>query len=319
MPEAARIAPEVADHLTLGVQLRQGTAKLARAGIEDAGNDARRLLAAVLGLSAAQVLSRPEHHLGPDQAERFDRAIARRRDREPVARILGARDFYGRSFAISPATLDPRPDSETLIEAALEFVGREGWLEEPIRLLDVGTGSGCLLLTLLGELPNATGIGTDISAAALDVARGNAHRLGLARRAEWRLADALEGIDGPFDVLVCNPPYIRSGDIARLAPEVKHFDPLLALDGGADGLRFFRSVSAGIRHVIPNGWTVLEVGARSGRRRCGPPCLGGSRTEPRRARVQTGCHRQATLCCGENTELSIYPQSPWILSPSAIG
>jgi release factor glutamine methyltransferase len=260
MPEAAPLANHAPDHLTLGAQLRHATAELGRSGIEDAGNDARRLLAAVLGLSAAQMLSRPEQLLSPQQAERFGRAIARRRGHEPVARIIGARDFYGRSFTISPATLDPRPDSETLIEAALEFAAREGWLEQPIRLLDVGTGSGCLLLTLLSELPNAVGVGTDISAAALDVARHNAHRLGLADRAEWRVADALEGIDGPFDILVCNPPYVRSGDIARLAPEVKGFDPLSALDGGDDGLRFFRNVSASIRSVIPEGWAVLEVG-----------------------------------------------------------
>ena len=152
----------------------------------------------MLGLSAAQVLSQPERRLSPEQVERLDRCIARRRNREPVSRILGEREFYGRSFAISPATLDPRPDSETLIEAALERARREGWLAAPLRILDVGTGSGCLLLTLLCELPNAVGVGTDISEAALEVARDNARRLGVEHRAQWLMRDALEDIGESF-------------------------------------------------------------------------------------------------------------------------
>src|SRR5256885_251007 len=161
---------------TLGAALRQATAGLRRAGIEGPGDDARRLLAAVLSLSAAQLLARPERPLSVEEIARLDRCIARRVTREPVSRILGTRDFYGRSFAISPATLDPRPDSETLIAAVLELAAAEGWLARPLRLLDVGTGSGCLLLTLLAELPGAAGVGTDTSVAALNVARANAQR-----------------------------------------------------------------------------------------------------------------------------------------------
>jgi release factor glutamine methyltransferase len=224
---------------TLGAALRQATADLQGAGIDDPGNDARRLLAAVLGLSGAQVLSQPERSLEPEPAERLGRCVARRRNREPVSRILGMRDFYGRSFAISPATLDPRPDSETLIEATLGFARREGWLSAPLRVLDIGTGSGCLLLTLLCELPNAVGVGTDISEAALEIARNNARRLGLERRAQWLVRDALEGGGDHFQMLVSNPPYVRSDDIARLEPEVRCFDPWSALDGGDDGLHFF--------------------------------------------------------------------------------
>src|SRR5207244_13604925 len=138
--------------------------------------------------------------------------VQRRCAREPVSRILGSREFYGRSVALSPATLDPRPDSETLIEAALAFVDAKGWRDRPLRILDVGTGSGCLLLTLLAELPGALGIGTDTSLPALAVARANASRLGVARRAQWLAADALEAIRGRFDILICNPPYIRSGE-----------------------------------------------------------------------------------------------------------
>ena len=246
--------------LTLGAALQQATADLRRAGVEGAGDDARRLLAAALGLSTAQILARPERTLSPEEAESVGRCVARRVAREPVSRILGVRDFYGRSFAISPATLDPRPDSETLIAAVLELAASEGWLARPLRLLDVGTGSGCLLLTLLAELPGAAGVGTDTSVAALNVARANAQRLGLTDRAQWLAADALEAIRGEFDILISNPPYIPTRDIAGLDPEVRLYDPPSALDGGADGLRFFHRLLARMRHVVVDGWTVLEVG-----------------------------------------------------------
>jgi release factor glutamine methyltransferase len=247
-------------HLTLGAALRQATALLRRAGVESAGDDARRLLAAILGLAAAEILARPERPLSPEEAESVGRCIARRVAREPVSRIVGERDFYGQSFAISPATLDPRPDSETLIGAALELTASEGWLARPLRILDVGTGSGCLLLTLLAELPGALGIGTDISVAALDVARANARQLGMAHRAQWLAGDALEAVRGQFDILISNPPYIRTGQIAGLEPEVRCYDPALALDGGEDGLRFFHRLVAGMGNVVVDGWVVLEVG-----------------------------------------------------------
>src|SRR2546421_7880348 len=242
--------------LTLGAALRQATAQLRRAGVENAGDDARRLLGAVLALSAAQVLARPERTLSPEEAERVGRCVARRVAREPVSRILGKRDFYGRSFAISPATLDPRPDSETLVAAVLELAA-EGWLARPLRLLDVGTGSGCLLLTLLAELPDAAGVGTDTSIAALDVARANAQRLGVADRAQWLAADTLEAIRGKFDILISNPPYIPTHEMARLDPEVRDYDPPSALDGGADGLRFFHRLLARMGDIVVDGWTVL--------------------------------------------------------------
>jgi release factor glutamine methyltransferase len=246
--------------LRLGAALRQATADLRRAGVESAGDDARRLLAAVLGLSAAQVLARPERPLSPEEAKSVGRCVARRVAREPISRILGERGFYGRSFAISPATLDPRPDSETLIVAALELVATEGWLARPLRILDVGTGSGCLLLTLLAELPGAMGVGTDTSVAALDVARANARLLGVAHRAQWLAVDALEAVRGKFDILISNPPYIRTGEIAGLDPEVRCYDPASALDGGEDGLRFFHRLVASMGDVVVDGWTVLEVG-----------------------------------------------------------
>jgi release factor glutamine methyltransferase len=240
--------------------LATATRTLRRAGIEDAGNDARRLLSAALGLSAARLLGSPEMPLGAEPATTFARYLARRSGREPVSRILGEREFYGRTFTVSPATLDPRPDSETLIEVALGLVDKAGLRTAPLRILDVGTGSGCLLATLLCELPNATGIGTDISSAALQTASDNAQRLGVCARAEWIIADALEGIDGPFDLLVCNPPYIRSADIAGLEPEVRNFDPLPALDGGSDGLAIYRRMVSRLPIVVSNGWAVFEVG-----------------------------------------------------------
>ena len=134
----------------------------------------------------------------------------------------------------------------------------EGW-ERP-RILDVGTGSGCLLLTLLCELESASGTGTDISAEALDVARGNARRLGVAQRASWLRADLLETVRGPFHMLVTNPPYVRSSEIERLEAEVRNFDPRVALDGGADGFAIYRRLAAGVAGVVPHGWVVMEVG-----------------------------------------------------------
>lgn len=245
---------------TLRTALQVATAELQRGGIDNAGNDARRLAAAVLGLTAAQVLGQPERPLSRQEAERLCACVARRRVHEPVSRILGEREFYGRPFVITPATLDPRPDSETLIKAALELVREERWGERPLRLLDVGTGSGCLLLTLLAELPHASGVGTDIGGAALDVARGNARRLGLQQRSDWLVADALDGIAGPFDLLISNPPYIPTQEIRQLEPEVRDFDPHPALDGGEDGLQIFRRLAAGFANVVTNGWMVLEVG-----------------------------------------------------------
>jgi len=249
-----------AAQVRLGEALRRATADLYRAGIEGAGNDARRLLSAALGWSAAQVLARPERPLSAAQIESFGRFIARRIAREPVSRILGEREFYGRTFGISPATLDPRADSETLIDAALALVALEGWQAQPVRMLDVGTGSGCLLLTLLAELPAALGFGTDVSVAALKVARANAERLGLARRAHWLCGDVLEALRGPFHILIANPPYIPRRQIAQVEPEVRDHDPALALDGGEDGLNFFRRLIAKAGEVVADGWLVLETG-----------------------------------------------------------
>ncbi len=252
------MSPEVP--ATLGEAARAAQRSVAAAGVEDAGRDARLLVAAVAGCSTADIIAHPERLLSDAVRERLASMLERRRASEPVSRILGEREFYGRRFALSPATLDPRPDSETLIEAALGIADREGWRGKPIRILDIGTGTGCLLLTLLAELPMSTGLGTDISGEALATAGENAEALGLADRAAFELHDVFDGIAGSFDLIVSNPPYIASGEIAGLGREVREYDPRAALDGGADGLDIYREIAAGLDHIL-RGWVVLEVGA----------------------------------------------------------
>jgi release factor glutamine methyltransferase len=253
-------APDASAPPTLGEAVRAAALRLRQAGIAGAGDDARRLASAVLGLAAAQLLSAPERRLTRAEAGALACAVTRRAQREPVSRILGAREFYGRSFALSPATLDPRADSETLVAATLELVREEGRLSAPLRIVDVGTGTGCLLLTLLLELTQATGVGTDISVPALATARRNARALGIAQRCAWVAADALAALTGSFDVLVCNPPYVRSAEIPLLDPEVARYDPQAALDGGSDGLALYRRLAGALAGIVPDGWVVFEVG-----------------------------------------------------------
>lgn len=246
---------------TVGSTVGDLTKQLARAGIEGAGGDVRRLVAGALGVSGADLLRAPERVLTDAELKLLQTYVDRRQLREPVSRILGVRDFYGRSFAVSSATLDPRPDSETVIATALEIAREEDWMSQPLRILDVGTGSGCLLLTLLCELPQATGLGTDISEAALTTAAHNARRLGLEQRVAWHPADGVESVTGPFHMLVANPPYVRTADLDGLEPEVRDFDPIEALDGGPDGLAIYRRLARRMADVVAApGWVVLEVG-----------------------------------------------------------
>jgi release factor glutamine methyltransferase len=246
--------------VTVRSAITELTRQLVAAGIEEAGSDARRLVAAALDATAEDLLRAPERELGPGEARRLESYLDRRRVREPVSRIVGEREFFGRTFAVSPATLDPRPDTETVVGAALEVIRHEGWVSRPLRILDVGTGSGCLLLTLLCELPQATGLGTDIGEAALAVAQHNASHLGVEGRVAWQVADALETVSGPFHILVANPPYVRTEDISSLEPEVRNFDPISALDGGPDGLAIYRRLIERISATVPAGWVLLEVG-----------------------------------------------------------
>jgi len=245
----------------LRLLLRDASRHLAQAGVDTPERDVRLLAAAAIGCSAADLITRPDRIVELAAIRRLAEFIQRRALREPVSRILGARGFFGREFALSSATLDPRPDSEVLIEAVLAFVDSKSWRNRPLRILDVGTGSGCLLVTLLAELRLATGLGTDISTAALDTAASNARRLGVSDRAAFRTAAGLEGIAGPFDILICNPPYIAGGDIPGLEPEVRDFDPRAALDGGPDGLLVYRQIIPAIGQVVPSGFAALEIGA----------------------------------------------------------
>lgn len=256
------IAPFVAA-TTRAAALASLRRSFAEAGLDTPDLDARCLLCGILGIDAAKLITGADVPLG-DAADRLADARRRRLAHEPVSRILGWREFYGRRFEVTPATLDPRPDSETLIDAVLSYVRANGGVDRYWRILDVGTGTGCLLLTLLAELPNAAGVGIDISEAALAVAARNAGQLGLARRAELRRGDALENLAGTFDILVSNPPYIPTRDLGILSAEVRDYDPHLALDGGPDGLVFYRRMIGGLGKVFTNGFAAFEIGHDQG-------------------------------------------------------
>ena len=232
----------------------------AAAHLETPEIDARFLVQGILNLDAAALFTSPDRVAG-DFAEALSAAAARRLAGEPVSRILGQSDFYGRAFKITPDVLDPRPDTETLINAVLEIAKLKNWHPRPVGIVDVGTGSGAILVTLLAELPQATGVGTDVSAAALDVARHNAERHGVAARAVFVQTSALKGVGQPIDLVVSNPPYITSAEIGGLGPDVRNYDPRLALDGGADGLKIYRELAKDISSITGNIVIVLEVGA----------------------------------------------------------
>lgn len=235
--------------------LAAAASRLAAAGIEQPLREARLLLGHALGWDQETLLRRRDECV---EMSFFTALLARRLTHEPLARIVGQREFWGLAFGLSPATLVPRPDSETLIEAALAaFPCREAVR----RVLDLGTGSGCLLLAALSEFPSASGLGIDRSASACRCAARNATALGFGARAAFLCADWATAISGRFDLVLCNPPYIKAGEIAGLASEVARFDPPLALDGGEDGLAAYRAVFAALPAVLtPQGAAILELG-----------------------------------------------------------
>lgn len=243
---------------TLRQLVDQAARRLAASGIERARAEARLLVGHAMGLSLENVLARDSDIVDTAAEAKIAALVARRLRREPMAQILGWREFYGRRFRVSRDVLTPRPDSETLVEAALARLRmRDGQL----RLLELGVGSGCLLLTLLAELPRAIGLGIDISSAALEMAKSNAQMLDVTGRAELRLGDWSASVRGRFDALIANPPYIVSDDIAGLEPEVAQYEPSLALDGGPDGLVFYRRLIGDLdRLVETDGFVALEVG-----------------------------------------------------------
>jgi release factor glutamine methyltransferase len=238
--------------------LAAGAARLAAAGVPDPGRDARRLMAAALGVAPDRVTLAMGEELPAAAAAAFERMLGERARARPVAQITGRRAFWGRGFAVTGAVLDPRPETETLV--ALALAGAPA-----ARVLDLGTGSGAILVTLLAEWPEARGVGTDVDAAALAVAAENAVRHGVAGRAAFRVADWLEGVEGRFDLVVANPPYIPAGEVAGLAADVRDWEPRHALTAGPTGLEAYRRIAAGLGRVLaPGGRALFEVGAGQG-------------------------------------------------------
>jgi release factor glutamine methyltransferase len=258
LPPAADPRAGVGLEARLGGVLDETAAALAAAGFDAPRRRARRLLAAALRLSATEVFAHPERPLSqPERAGAAD-ALARMQAGEPLSRIAGTREFWGLEFALSADTLDPRPESETIVEAVLARLPQR---DRRCRFLDLGTGSGCLLLALLSEYRHASGVGCDISPAAALTARHNAERLGLGARASFLAGDWAAAIAGAFDVVVANPPYIATAAIADLPPEVGEYDPIRALDGGADGLSAYRRIVVDLpRLLAPEAIFAAEIG-----------------------------------------------------------
>lgn len=234
-------------------------ARLREAGIETPELDARILTGAVLDLDLTGLVSAADRQLSRMQAVRLNELTVRRLEGWPVARLVGTKEFWGLPLTLSDATLVPRPDTETVVEAALELIGANR--DRPLRLADLGTGSGAILLALLSELPNAYGVGTDIAIGALATAAANARRLGFSSRAAFVVSDYAAALGGGFDLIVSNPPYIASDEIDGLAPEVRYHDPHRALDGGEDGLDAYRRlVPEAASRLRPSGALIVEVG-----------------------------------------------------------
>lgn len=230
------------------------------AGLESPALDARLLAGGVTALDLTGLTIYGDRLLTPDEARCLSDFANRRLRGEPVARILGAQEFWGLTFALSSDTLVPRPDTETLVQEGLNLL-RAHPGTTALRIADIGTGSGAILLALLHERPDATGIGTDINSGALKTAALNAHRLGLADRAGFVVCNYAEGLTPPFDLIVSNPPYIASAELAGLDKEVRDFDPALALDGGADGLTAYRNLAKDLPLLLRAGGAfALEVG-----------------------------------------------------------
>jgi len=251
------VAPQ-AKTMTIAEARRKLTAQLREGGIETPELDARILIGHALGLDHAALAAAGDRGVDADEGNAIATLAHRRLAHEPVARILGFKEFWSLKLAIDRATLVPRPETETIVEAALSAVATKR--SQTLRVADLGTGSGAILLALLTELPEAFGVGTDLDPHALAAARANARRLSLTRAA-FIACDMAAALRGPFDLIVSNPPYIRSDDVATLPPEVRLFDPRPAVDGGADGLDCYRAIAAGAPALLaPGGVLVVELG-----------------------------------------------------------
>ena len=235
--------------------------RLKSAGVMDPGLESRVFLRDVLGASDGAILAGDDIPATPEQLATLNVLLARREAGEPLSRVLGFREFWGLNFKLSPDTLDPRPDTETLIETALNrFAGNP-----PRRILDIGTGTGCILISLLHEWPDAIGVATDLSAGALETARENAQMNGVADRATFVQTSWAGGIEGPFDLIVSNPPYIVRNVVPNLDINVRNYDPILALDGGDDGLDAYRAILTEMKTLLsPGGIALFEIGFDQG-------------------------------------------------------
>lgn len=237
--------------------LRLAVPRLAAAGIEDAARDGRVLLAHALGIAPDRLTLHLPDEMSEPQAKAYEAALDARAARQPVAQITGRRLFWGQWFKVTRDTLDPRPETEVLVAEAL----REPFL----KVLDLGTGTGCILLSCLKGMPTARGVGVDISEAALDVAGGNSRDLGLGQRARFQRSDWLRDVSGAFDLIVSNPPYIAADEMPGLAPEVRDWEPHLALTPGGDGLAAYRVIAKGVgARLMPGGRLLVEIGPAQG-------------------------------------------------------
>jgi len=247
--------------ITVDESRRIWTEKFRACGIESPELDARILIGHALDLDHAALVASGARTLTAAQARTITALAQRRLAREPVARVIGSKEFWSLRLAVNEATLVPRPDTEIVVEAALAALDRRGARSRAWRIADLGTGSGAILLALLTELPNSFGVGSDIDAAAIAIACGNARRLGVSGAA-FLACDMAAALRGPFDVVVSNPPYVATGDLNALPPEVRLFDPRAALDGGLDGLDCYRAVAAAAASLLaPRGILVVELGA----------------------------------------------------------
>lgn len=248
---------------TIGAVLREAAQALHMAGFDEAPRRARRLVAAALRLSPAEVFGYPERILGIPERERIANMLCRMIAHEPLSRIEGRREFWGLEFGLSADVLDPRPETEIVVEAVLaHFADRD----RRLRLLDLGTGSGCLLLALLSEFRCSSGVGVDLRPGAIATARANAAHLGLAGRASFVVGDWGAAIGGQFEAIVANPPYIATAAIPQLPPEVREYDPRVALDGGSDGLVAHRAIAADLPRLLAlDGLFAAEIGAGQSR------------------------------------------------------